>query len=168
MIEINRMDLSILINFLASEWGYIGIFFAQLISYATILLPLPGIAVVFVYGAILNPFIVGLFGALGAAFGELVGYGAGYGGQAIIKRNDKKWARKTKSLFKKYNPFFVVLVLASIPFPFDVVGIFCGLSRYDVKRFWLAVFIGNFIKLTVVALGGYYGLHWVLSLFGGA
>lgn len=162
------MDLSALVAFLASEWGYVGIFFAQLISYATIFLPLPGIALVFVYGAILNPFIIGLFGALGAAFGELVGYGAGYGGNVLILRKNKKWARKTKALFKRYNPFFVVLALAAFPFPFDVVGILCGLSRYDVKRFWLAVFIGNFFKLTIVALGGYYGLHWVLKLFGGA
>ncbi|MFH1105854.1 MAG: VTT domain-containing protein [Candidatus Aenigmatarchaeota archaeon] len=162
------MDLSALIGVLASEWGYLGIFFAQLISYATIILPLPGIALVFFYGAVLNPFLVGLFAAFGAAFGELVGYGAGYGGNFILTRRDKAWAKKTKDWFKKYNPFFVILALASIPFPFDVVGILCGLLRYDVRKFWLAVFTGNFIKLTVVALGGFYGLHWVLKFFGGA
>lgn len=161
------MDFSALSNLLISQWGYLGILFVQLISSSTILLPLPGIAAVFVYGAILNPLIVGLFAAAGSALGELTGYAIGYGGHRLILSRDKKVAKKVRSLFHKYNPFFVIMFFAVVPFPFDIVGVVCGLSKYDIRKFVLAAFAGNWIKLSLIALAGFHGLPWVLKVFGG-
>lgn len=161
------MDFSAFSNLLISQWGYLGILFVQLISSSTILLPLPGIAVVFVYGTILNPLIVGLFAAVGSALGELTGYAVGYGGHRLIINRDRKVAKKVRSLLHKHNPFFVIMFFSVIPFPFDIVGVVCGLSKYDVRKFVLAAFAGNWIKLSVIALAGFHGLPWVLKVFGG-
>ncbi len=160
------MDFSALYLVLVGQWGYVGIFLAQLLSSSTVLLPLPGMAAVFLYGAVLNPVLVGVFAGLGAAFGELTGYMIGYGGHRIILRRNKQWSKTTKSLFRKYNPFFVIVAGAVLPFPFDVIGVLCGISKYDIKKFFAAVLIGNTIKLTLVAFAGLYGIGWVLKLFG--
>jgi len=59
----------------------------------------------------------------------------------------------------------MIIFFAAIPFPFDIVGVLCGLSKYDAKKFFITTFIGNWIKLTVVALAGFHGVHWILRLF---
>ncbi len=160
------MDFPALYYVLVSQWGYVGIFLAQLLSSSTVLLPLPGMAAVFLYGAILNPALVGVSAGLGASLGELTGYMIGYGGHKMILRRNKEWSKTTRSLFRKHNPFIVIVAGAALPFPFDVIGVLCGISKYDIKKFFAAVLIGNTIKLTFVAFAGLYGISWVLKLFG--
>lgn len=161
------MDFSAFSNVIAGQWGYLGILTVQFLSSATVFLPLPGLAVIFLYGTILDPYLVGLSAALGAALGELTGYAVGYGGHRLIIKKNRKIANDARRLFKKYDYFFVIILFSAIPFPFDVVGVLCGLSRYDIKKFLTAVFIGNWIKLSLVALSGFYGIPWILRIFGG-
>ncbi|MBI3412627.1 MAG: VTT domain-containing protein [Candidatus Aenigmarchaeota archaeon] len=163
------MDFSAFSGFVAGQWGYLGILVIQLISSSTVFLPLPGLAIIFLYGAMLNPYLVGLFAGTGAAVGELTGYAIGYGGHKLILRTskNKKIADKIRRLFRRYDYFFVIIFFSAIPFPFDIIGVLCGLSKYDVKRFFVATFIGNSIKFSVVALAGFYGTTWVLKMFGG-
>ena len=60
------------------QWGYPGIFLIALLANATVLLPAPGVAVIYAMGAIFgNPFGVGLAAGLGGTIGELSGYLAG-------------------------------------------------------------------------------------------
>jgi len=47
-----------------SNYGYAGIFVVNFISSATVLLPLPGTASVFIGGAVWNPVIVGIVSGL--------------------------------------------------------------------------------------------------------
>jgi hypothetical protein len=67
-------------------YGYPGIFLISFLAYATVLLPAPGVAVVFTMGSVFNPIGVALAAGTGAAFGELFGYLAGFSGQAVIER----------------------------------------------------------------------------------
>ena len=59
-------------------YGYPGIFVLAFLSYATVILPAPAVAVVFAMGAVFNPLIVALVAGAGAALGEMTGYIAGY------------------------------------------------------------------------------------------
>ena len=59
------------------SWGYLGVFIAELLNSAVLLVPTPGPAVTATAGAVLNPLVVGLVGGTAAALGELVGYGVG-------------------------------------------------------------------------------------------
>ena len=72
------------------RFGYLGIFFINLISSSTILFPIPGYIFIFIFGGILNPAFVALFSSLGAALGELTAYGVGRGGGYILKKSQKK------------------------------------------------------------------------------
>jgi membrane protein DedA with SNARE-associated domain len=142
-------------------FGYPGIFIIALLSSATVLLPAPGLTVVFAMGAIFNPLLVGLSAGSGAVLGELTGYLAGYSGQAVIERMDV-YAR-IEPWVKKYGGWGI-LVLSSIPNPFfDLAGIAAGVIKMPILRFLFFCWIGQLIKMTVFALAGAYSLTWILT-----
>jgi membrane protein DedA with SNARE-associated domain len=133
-------------------YGYPGLFLLNVFASATIILPMPGLALAFAAGATLNPLLVGLAVGSGAAVGELTGYLAGYGGQGLVE-NNAGYARIVKWT-QRYG-LWVVFFLAVIPNPFfDVVGMVAGLLRIPAWRFLVACWAGNVIKATTIALIG--------------
>jgi membrane protein YqaA with SNARE-associated domain len=151
----------------AGTWGYVGIFLINLIGSATILFPVPAFLVVFAFGAILNPWLVGISAAFGCALGELTGYGIGFAGEKAIGRKHERWLKRANEWAGKYKMFTVIVIFAATPLPDDVLGVLCGVIKYDVKKFFLASLTGKLILNISLALGGYYGLQWVLAFFGG-
>ncbi|OQX65519.1 MAG: hypothetical protein B5M51_00500, partial [Anaerolinea sp. 4484_236] len=71
-----------------AAYGYPGVFLIALLSNATVLLPAPGLAVVFTMGSVFHPLGVALAAGSGGALGELSGYLAGFSGQAIVEQMD--------------------------------------------------------------------------------
>ena len=142
-------------------YGYPGIFLLSFLTNATVLLPAPGIAVVFAMGAIFNPFYIALAAGAGGALGELSGYLAGFSGQAVIEQTNiyerfHGWIEK--------NGFPAVLFLAAIPNPFfDAAGIAAGILKMPLLRFLLAVWIGVTIKMFLFAWIGSTSLSWLLD-----
>lgn len=65
--------------------GYLGVFLVAVLGNATVILPVPSMAITFGGGTFLNPILVGLVAGVGEPLGELTGYMAGYGGSAIIE-----------------------------------------------------------------------------------
>ena len=133
-------------------YGYPGIFLLSFMAYATVLLPAPGVAVVFTMGSIFNPLGVALAAGTGAALGELTGYLAGFSGQAVIERVEiydrlTGWMRRNGSL--------TVLVLAAVPNPFfDLAGVAAGSLKMHVLRFLIWCWIGEVIKMAIFAFAG--------------
>jgi membrane protein YqaA with SNARE-associated domain len=152
---------------LTDALGYFGIFIVSFIGSATVILPLPAFIVVFVMGAIMNPWLVAISAASGNAIGELTGYVLGRGGERLIKGKYKEGVEKYKLWFKKDRTFILIVLFAATPLPDDIVGIICGLFNYDLRRFLLASFIGKLLMNLLLAWGGFYGLRWVLGIFGG-
>lgn len=141
-------------------YGYPGIFLLSFLSYATVLLPAPGVAIVFTMGAIFNPLGVALAAGAGAALGELSGYLAGFSGQAIIERADL-YEKMTRWMQK--NGPLTVLVLAGIPNPFfDLAGVAAGALKMPVRKFLFWCWIGETVKMTAFA---YLGAS-AIQLFG--
>ncbi len=151
---------------LAITWGYLGVFLVSLLGNASIIFPVPSFLVVFAVGSVLNPWLVGIVAGLGATIGELTGYVLGFGGRHAIKRKYRKYSKgleRVKKWAEDHGMFSVLVLFAATPLPDDVVGIIGGMIRYDIKRFFLAVFIGKVILHIGIAFGGLYG-GWV---FGG-
>jgi len=139
--------------------GYPGIFLIALLANATVLLPAPGVAVIYAMGAIFNPFGVGLAAGLGGTFGELSGYLAGFSGQTVVERMDIY--NKIKPWVDKYGGW-TILVLSAIPNPFfDVAGIAAGIAKMPLQTFLLFAGIGQLIKMTVFALAGHYSISFI-------
>ncbi len=132
--------------------GYPGLFLINIFTSATVILPIPGLALAFAAGSSFPPILVGLAVGSGAAIGEFTGYLAGYSGQALVE--DHPGFEKVQKWMGRYG-LWVVFVLASIPNPlFDIAGIVSGVTRIPVWRFLLAAWSGNVIKATVIALIG--------------
>jgi uncharacterized membrane protein YdjX (TVP38/TMEM64 family) len=142
--------------------AYLGAFLAMLIGNATVILPVPGLALVFALGSTLNPLLLGLAAGPGAALGEMTGYLAGYGGSAII--DDLRVYHTVERWMNRYG-IVVISVLAAIPNPlFDVAGMVAGVMRVRWWHFLLAAWIGKTIQAVVVAYAGALSLGWVQQL----
>jgi uncharacterized membrane protein YdjX (TVP38/TMEM64 family) len=144
-------------------FGYPGIFLIALLANATILLPAPGVAVIYAMGAIFNPFGVGLAAGLGGTIGELSGYLAGFSGQAVVERMDVY--NRVRPWVDRYGGW-AILVLSAIPNPFfDIAGIAAGIAKMPLRTFVLFSGIGQLIKMTAFALAGHYSISLLSTFF---
>ena len=139
-----------------TKLGMLGLFFINLLSSASIFFPLPGVATVFLGGALWSPVLVGVVSGLGAALGELSGYFVGFGGRGIIGTLDykKNWVIRIEGFFTQ-NGFVTTLIVALLPLPFfDFIGILAGTINYPMWKFFLATFLGRSIRDFIIAWTG--------------
>ncbi len=138
--------------------GYFGVFIVMLITSATVVFPIPGLAVATLAGPFANPILLGIFGGVGSALGELTGYMIGYGGREIIDGKRIKEYNEIKNKLKKKNEDAIILfALALTPNPlFDVAGIAAGALKYPLWKFLLITTPGKIIKVILFAYLGYY------------
>jgi uncharacterized membrane protein YdjX (TVP38/TMEM64 family) len=149
-----------------TTYGYPGVFLFTLLTSATILLPAPGLIVVFSLGGVLNPLWVGLVSGVGSALGELSGYLAGYSGRAVVE-NTKSYDRIRDWMAGHMNlSSWLIFVLAFIPLPFmDMAGMAAGALKMSVWRFLWWCFLGKLLKMILVAYLGTLSIGWVNQLF---
>jgi uncharacterized membrane protein YdjX (TVP38/TMEM64 family) len=144
------------------RYGYVGVFITTLIGSATVILPVPGLAIVYVGGSIWNPILVGLVSGLGDAIGEATGYLTGYAGQALVENQGlyirfENWMQR--------HGFLTILFLSAVPNPFfDLAGIAAGASGFPGRRFFLATWIGKTVKDVTIALAGYHSIAFFTNL----
>ncbi len=146
-----------------AAYGYPGVFLVALMANATVFLPAPGVAVVFAMGHIFNPLGVALAAGTGGALGELSGYLAGFSGQAVVERTN---------IYERIHPWVVkygvwtIIVLSAIPNPFfDIAGVAAGIAKMPLRRFLVACWIGQLIKMALFAYAGFYSLDWLSNNF---
>jgi uncharacterized membrane protein YdjX (TVP38/TMEM64 family) len=133
-------------------YGYPGIFLLAFLAYATVLLPAPGIAIVFAMGAVFHPVGVALAAGSGAALGESIGYLAGFSGQGVAERADI-YDRLT--VWMQKNGPLTILVLATVPNPFfDIAGLVAGALKMPYLRFLFWCWMGQIIKMLIFAYLG--------------
>jgi membrane protein DedA with SNARE-associated domain len=121
-------------------------------AYATVLLPAPGIWIVFTMGAVFPPIGVALAAGAGAALGEISGYLAGFSGQAVIERA-QMYDRLT--VWMRKNGPLTVFFLAVIPNPiFDLAGVAAGALKMRLPLFLFWVWAGETIKMLFFAYAG--------------
>lgn len=146
-----------------AAYGYPGIFLIAMLANATVLLPAPGVAVIYAMGAIFNPFGVALAAGTGGALGELSGYLAGFSGQAVIERAEVY--DRIKPWVDRYGGW-AILVLSAIPNPFfDIAGIAAGIAKMPVRTFLVFTWVGQIIKMLLFALAGRYSIQWLTTFF---
>ncbi len=156
---------------LIEQGSYFAVFLASFISSSSVLIPLVPIpsyvSVLVGVGIGMNPLIVGLLGGAGSVLGDLIGYLVGMGGSATIEKFESRTPKFLKRFEKFYSHigFWVVLTFAFLPLPFDVIGILSGASKYNFRRFLLALTVGRIARTLVFAYGGYYVIPFALNLF---
>jgi membrane protein YqaA with SNARE-associated domain len=164
------VGIIVAVPFLPIKWddlkgyGYLGVFLINVIGSATIIFPVPGLAVAFMGGGVdLNPWLVALLGAAGSTIGETTGWLAGWGGQVVAEKN--KHYAQVESWMRRHGDV-TVFVMAAIPNPlFDIAGMVSGSLRYPLWRFLGAAFLGKLVKYTVVTLLGAASMQAILPFF---
>lgn len=144
--------------------GYLGGFLVMLVSSATLVLPAPGMIVVFAMGATdLNPMILGLTAGVGAAIGELTGYQAGYTSNRAITTTTLYYRMEERI---RRHAGWTIALLAFIPNPlFDITGIAAGALKVSWRRFVVSAAIGKSLRMILIAYAGKFSLDWVTRMF---
>ena len=146
------------------DYGYLGAFLVSLISSATVILPVPGLVVLFALGASLNPVLVGLVGAAGGIIGEVTGFMVGYGGREMVQSGGRMYAGVEKWM-KRWGAW-AIFAFAAVPLPvFDVAGVVAGALGYPLWKFLLVGWVGKSIKYVILVLVGAWGWEAVLRYF---
>ena len=152
-------------------YGYLGAFLISILGGATIIIPVPMLAVVFALGGVMKyTWVVGVAAGLGETLGALTIYLTGYGGgkalynskhgriQSIYDRLEKLMERRgSLTLFilaAIVNPFFYPAALA------------CGAMRFGIRKYFIICFIGKTIKGMTVVYAGYWGLRPLFNALG--
>ena len=146
--------------------GYLATFYLNLVGAATIILPLPGVlaACVAAEPALgLHPILIALSGAAGASLGETTAYLAGFSGHNAAAK--LKWYPRIHDLMEK-NGGATLFVISAVPTPiFDLAGIAAGALEYPYRKFLIYVFIGKFIRLTIMAYACRSGIEWLRNIY---
>lgn len=141
------------------NYGYLGAFIISLVANATVILPMPGLAILIGLGASFNPILIALFGAIGGAIGELSGYIIGRSGRVITSEN--KWYRRAEKWMQQKRGFLTLFLFALLPFlPLDVAGLVAGVSRYPIWKFFLACTLGKVILYVIMIYTGDWAWDW--------
>ena len=138
-------------------YGYLGVFTVNLANSATILLPLPGEAINFAAGAILNPLSVGLIASIGSTIGELTSYAAGYWGRKVILGRYSERYKRAEVWLNRHGSL-AIFVFALLPvLVFDVLGLAAGSLRFPFWKYILACWAGKILRCLIAAYLGYLG-----------
>ena len=141
------------------EYGYVGAFLISILGGATVIIPVPMLAVVFALGGVMPfPWAVALSAALGELVGALIIYMTGQGaGKVIVSSKHGRLQRaydKMLDLMDRRGAI-TLFVVTSIVNPFFYPAAFaCGALRFGLKKYITIVLIGKIIKcMTIVYLG---------------
>lgn len=143
-----------------AEYGYLGVFVISVLGNATLIFPAPSFTVV-AFGAVLNPYLVGILAGCGAAVGEMTGYTLGRGmspnldedsAMAGFEEKQMKWLRWLRPKFQRWG-VIAIFVLAAIPNPiFDLGGILAGMARMAWWKFLTAAVLGKTVRFTLLSV----------------
>lgn len=162
-------------NQLVQAYGMPGLFIATVIANATIILPIPIDIFIFLLAdfpffpfGIFNPFLLAIIIALAATIGEMSGYLIGLFGVTSLEKMYTKSISRIEDMELSLHKFGTIIIVlgALTPFPFDVIGIAAGLLRFDVKKFFIACYIGKFFRYLIIAYAGFYSLGFIRGIFG--
>ena len=147
-----------------SKYGglkYVGVFIISAAASATIVIPVPGLAMTSAFGAFSSnawdPLWFGVSSGLGATLGEFTGYMLGYSGRMAIPYTGTYerivgWMQKWGS--------WTIFALALLPNPlFDIAGLAAGILKYPAWKFLLVGAAGRLPKHILFSFFGYWGIH---------
>ncbi len=135
------------INYLL-QYGLGGLVIISFIG-STIFIPMTiEMFVALFIGIGLNPLLVLIFATIGSSLGSTFNY---FIGNIIDEKIIKKWKKdntikQLKRIVDIYGPLGIFILLAlPFPLPVDVITVFAGITRMDIKKFLIAVILGKFL-----------------------
>jgi uncharacterized membrane protein YdjX (TVP38/TMEM64 family) len=151
-------------------YGYMGAFLISILGGATIIVPVPMLAVVFALGAVMEyTWLVGLANALGETIGALTIYMTGYGGGTALYTSTGRLNAAYQKLMKlmEERGSLILFLLSAVLNPFFYpAALAAGALRFGVKKYFFICAAGKIIKGMTTAYAGYWGLRGLLRMLG--
>jgi len=153
------------------RYGYLGAFVISILGGATIIIPVPMLAVVFALGGVMKyTWLVGIAAALGELIGAVTIYITGRGaGKALNNSKHGKFQvayDRLLSLMERRGSL-TLFVVASVVNPFFYpAALAAGALRFGLKKYILIVLTGKTIKCMTVVYAGYWGLKGIFRAIG--
>jgi len=152
-------------------YGYFGAFLISILGGATIIVPVPMLAVVFALGGVMKyTWLVGLSAGLGEVVGAIIIYMTGHGaGTAFMSSKHGRIQAvydKLMSLMERRGSL-TLFVLAAIVNPFFYpAALAAGAMRFGIRKYFLICLLGKTIKGMTVVYAGYWGLKGIFRMLG--
>ncbi len=150
-------------------YGYLGAFLISILGGATIIVPVPMLAIVFALGGVLTPYWVGIAAGLGETIGALVIYMTGHGaGTALFGSEGKLQSAYLRMMrLMEQRGSLTLFLLSAILNPFFYpAALAAGATRFGIRKYFFICFAGKTIKGFTVAYAGYWGLRGLLRMLG--
>jgi membrane protein YqaA with SNARE-associated domain len=153
------------------SYGYLGAFFISLLGGATIVIPVPMLAIVFALGGVMpSPWLVGLSAALGETVGALSIYMTGNGAGKAVSNSKygpvQKAYNRLMNLIERRGAITLFAVTAVINPFFYPAAFACGALRFGLGKYTAIVLTGKIIKCMTIVYAGYYGLKGIFRALG--
>jgi len=151
----------------AHQFGYFGVFIISFIGSVSIVFPVPYTIVIYLLGAVLNPFFVAVSGGLGSALGEFSGYALGYYGRTVVSEERRKKMDYMVKVFDRYGPA-AIFFFALTPLPDDLLFIPLGVMRYPFWKAFIPALFGKMLMTFILAYSGQQSIAIIETLFAGS
>jgi membrane protein YqaA with SNARE-associated domain len=153
------------------QFGYVGAFIISVLGGATIIIPVPALAVVFTLGGVMDHvWLVGISAALGELVGAFTIYMTGHGaGRAIANSRHGRVQRayeKLLGMMERKGPIILFIVASVINPFFYPAALAAGALRLGIWKYTIIVLAGKIIKCMTVVYAGYYGLKGIFRAIG--
>ncbi len=151
--------------------GYLGAFLISILGGATIIIPVPMLAVVFALGVVRKyTWLVGLCAGLGDLVGALTIYMTGHGARTAFMNSkhgklQAVYARLERLMEQRGSLTLFILAAVVNPF-FYPAALACGAMRFGIRKYFLICFLGKTIKGMTVVYAGYWGLKGLFRMIG--
>ena len=153
-------------------YGYVGAFLISILGGATIIIPVPALAVVFALGGVMKyPMLVGAAAGLGETVGALTIYMTGYGGGTALYSDSKHGKiqaayMRLMHLIERRGSLTIFILSAVINPFFYPAALTAGAMRFGIRRYFLICWAGKTIKGLTIAYAGYWGLRGLFRMLG--
>jgi len=166
------------------HFGYLGLFLITILTGSPPPVPVPYMIIIFTFGVILKPQLVGLVSGLGLTVGAILLYLTGRGGRRFLPQfnisepSSEGYSSRLAGFLRKIKlpqildfanrrGTLAVFVFSVLPNPFFApMVVTMGTTRFSFVRFFLSCLAGQTAKAMILAYLGYFGLSSVLSYFG--
>jgi membrane protein YqaA with SNARE-associated domain len=142
-----------LLQDIASQYGYSGVFLVSVVGSAIPFVPLPYLAIVVLMSGTQNPLALGLVAGAGAALGKVTSYALGRLGYLAAGEMTKRNLNAIHGVLAKYG-MLGVFIFAVTPLPDDIYVIPMGIARLPFWRFFVADLSGKVVLSVLVAYLG--------------
>ena len=153
------------------HYGYLGAFIISILGGATIIIPVPMLAVVFALGGVMKyTWMVGLAAAFGELIGALTIYMTGQGaGRVLVDSKHSRIQRayeRLLDLMERRGPLTLFIVASVINPFFYPAALAAGALRFGLKKYIAIVLAGKIIKCMTVVYAGHWGIKGIFRAIG--